>query len=220
MLISGTRSAVFVAIVGIAFFVVLSKNFKLFCTATLVLLAFVGMLKFTTIGDNNSMIHRMRTAFDPEDASLNVRMTNQKAMQSYMSEVPWGIGFGRDGTNVPSNNKYRLLATTPTDSTVIHLWTRTGYIGVSIFILVYVAAMIGGAYIILFKIKDKELRGLLAALLCGAASMMVAGYGNQVYMQYPNGLLIFGCETIVYLGPYIDKRITQEKKEKEALAHE
>ena len=220
MLISGTRSAVFVAIIGVAMSVVLSKNFKLFCVSSVVLIAFVGMLKFTLIGDNNPMIHRMRTAFDPEDASLAVRTANKKAMRSYMNEIPWGIGLGRGEGNVPNNNKYYLVATTPPDSTLVYIWVRTGIIGIILYMFLFVATMAGGAYIILFKIKDKELRSLLTAMLCGAASMMVAGYGNEVYTQYPNPLLIFGCETIVYLGPYIDKRIAQEKKEKEELAHE
>lgn len=88
-------------------------------------------------------------------------------------------------------------------------------IGLTIYLLLFVAAMIGGCYIVLFKIKNKELRGILTAMLCGAACMMVAAYGNNIYLQYPNGLLIFGCETLVFLGPYFDKQLSKQKEEKE-----
>jgi len=216
MMIAGTRSALFVALAGFLLYTLLSKNWKLFLLSTSLIIATVGFLKFTTIGDSNRLVHRMRTAFDPQDASLQVRLGNQKAMKAYMREAPWGIGLGREGSNVPVNNKYRLVSTTATDSTLVYIWTRTGIIGLILYLLLYAATMIGGCYIVLFKIKNKELRGILTAMLCGAACMMVAAYGNNIYLQYPNGLLIFGCETLVYLGPYLDRQLTQQKKEENA----
>ncbi len=215
LMIAGTRSALFVALAGFVLYTLLSKNWKLFLSSTLLIILAIGFLKFTTIGDSNRLIHRMRTAFDPKDASLQVRLENQKAMKAYMKEAPWGIGMGRDASNVPVNNKYRLVSITATDSTLVYIWTRTGIIGLTIYLLLYVVTMIGGCYIVLFKIKNKELRGILTALLCGAACMMVAAYGNLIYLQYPNGLLIFGCETLVYLGPYFDRQLTKQKEEKE-----
>lgn len=215
LIIAGTRSALFVALAGFVLYTLLSKNWKMFLTSVILITATIGFLKFTTIGDDNRLIHRMRTAFDPKDASLQVRLENQKAMKAYMKEAPWGIGIGRSGNNVPSTNKYWLVATTASDSTLVDLWIRTGSIGITIYLLLYVVTMIGGCYIVLFKIKHKELRGILTALLCGAACMMVAAYGNNIYLQYPNGLLIFGCETLVYLGPYFDRQLTKQKEEKE-----
>lgn len=215
MIISGTRSALFVALAGFVLYTLLSKSWKLFLLSISVIVLAIGFLKFTTIGDDNRLIHRMRTAFDPEDASLQVRLENQKAMKAYMKEAPWGIGLGRDGSNVPINNKYHLVSTTATDSTLVYIWVRTGAIGLTIYLLLFVATMIGGCYIVLFKIKNKELRGILTAMFCGAACMMVAAYGNNIYLQYPNGLLIFGCETLVFLGPYFDKQLTKQKEDKE-----
>lgn len=215
LMIAGTRSALFVALAGFVLYTLLSKNWKLFLFSLSLIIAIIGFLKFTTIGDENRLVHRMRTAFDPNDASLQVRLENQKAIKSYMKEAPWGIGIGRDGSNVPVTNKYRLVSTTATDSTLVYIWTRTGIIGLSIYLLLFVATMIGACYIVLFKIKNKELRGILTAFVCGAACMMVAGYSNLIYLQYPNGLLIFGCETLVFLGPYFDKQLTKQKEEKE-----
>ena len=215
LMISGTRSAIFVALAGFVLYTLLSKSWKLFLFSLSIIILAIGFLKFTTIGDENRLVHRMRTAFDPTDASLQVRLENQKAMKAYMKEAPWGIGLGRDESNVPINNKYRLVSTTATDSTLVYIWTRTGVIGLTIYLLLFVATMIGGCYIVLFKIKNKELRGILTAMLCGAACMMVAAYGNNIYLQYPNGLLIFGCETLVFLGPYFDKQLSKQKEEKE-----
>jgi len=44
--------------------------------------------------------------------------------------------------------------------------------------------------------------------------MIVAAYGNNIYSQYPNTLLVFGVQTLVFMGPYFDRQILAEKKQK------
>lgn len=53
--------------------------------------------KFTTIGNNNYQINRMRTAFDSDDASLNVRLQNQILFANYLKSRPIGGGVGHAG---------------------------------------------------------------------------------------------------------------------------
>lgn len=216
MMISGTRSALLVAIAGFLLYTLLAKNIKLFIMSTLFLVATVGVLKYTTIGDSNRLIHRMRTAFDPEDASLQVRLTNQKAIKSYMSEAPWGIGIGMGmgADQLPQNNKYWIVSVTAPDSTLVYIWMRTGAIGILVFLFVLCMAVAAQCFIVLFKIKDPQLRGMLTAFTCGGACMIVAAYGNFIYHQYPNTLLVWGLQTLVFMGPYFDKQIAVEKEKK------
>ena len=171
----------------------------------------------------------MRTAFDPEDASLQVRLNNQKAIKSYMSEAPWGIGMGvgMGADQLPQNNKYWIVSVTPSDSTLVYIWMRTGVVGLVLFLLLMSLAVVAESFIVLFRIRNKELRGILTAFTCGSACMLVAAYGNNIYTQYPNTLLVFGLQTLVFMGPYFDRQITSEKekalvqkereKEKDAL---
>ena len=72
-------------------------------------------------------------------------------------------------------------------------------------------------YIVFFKIRDPELRGLLAGLVSGSTAMVAAGYANQIMLQFPNCFLFFGQLMIVYLGPDIDKRMRKQQKEKDKL---
>jgi hypothetical protein len=45
-------------------------------------------------------------------------------------------------------------------------------------------------------------------------SQQLGGYGNQVLMQFPNGLVFYGGLTIVYVLPWIEKEwIEWESKE-------
>ena len=216
LMISGTRTALIVAISGFVLYTVLSKNVKLFLTSCTLLILAVGFLKFTTIGNGNQFIRRMRTAFDPEDASLQVRLDNQKAIKSYMKEAPWGIGIGigMGADQLPQNNKYWLVSITPSDSTLVYVWMRTGAIGIIVYLLVLCLAIVVESFIVLFRIRDKQLRGILTAFTCASACMIVAAYGNNIYSQYPNTMLVFGVQTLVFMGPYFDRQILAEKKQK------
>lgn len=216
MMISGTRTALIVAISGFVMYTLLSKNIKLFLVSCSFLAVSVGVLKYTTIGESNQFVRRMRTAFDPEDASLQVRLINQKAIKSYMKEAPWGIGLGigMGSDQLPQNNKYWIVSVTAPDSTLVYIWMRTGAVGITIFMLVLTLAVVAESFIVLFRIKNEELRGKLTAFTCGCACMIVAAYGNFIYHQYPNTLLVFGLQTLVFMGPYFDKQITAEKNQK------
>ena len=220
MFVSGTRTALIVAIAGFFIYTLLSKNVKLFLISFCFLATSIGILKYTTIGESNRMISRMRTAFDPEDASLQVRLTNQRAIKAYMKEAPWGIGmgWGMGEYNLPQNNKYWIVSITAPDSTLVYLWMRTGAIGITVFMLVSVLAIIANSYIVLFRIRNPQLRGVLTAFTCGSACMLVAGYGNFIYHQYPNALLIYGLQTLVFMGPYFDKQLTEQQAFKQLVS--
>jgi hypothetical protein len=53
--------------------------------------------KFTMIANGNDQVRRMRTAFDPNDASLQVRLDNQKILKGYLDSRPFGGGIGHAG---------------------------------------------------------------------------------------------------------------------------
>lgn len=213
MLISGTRAAIAVPIVGLAGFLFLSKNWKMATIIGLLLFSGVGILKYTTIGESNRLIRRMRTVFDTDDASLQVRFENQKALRTYMSKVPFGIGIGVNRGVLPPQNKYYFVATCAPDSSLVDLWIQMGVVGLIIFLLIQAGIFIAGSYIILFKIRSPEIRGPLTAMLCGCAGMLVASYGNMVYFQFPNGIIMYSCLTFIFLGPYFDRQyIAQHEK--------
>ena len=54
---------------------------------------------------------------------------------------------------------------------------------------------------------------MLTAFTCASACMIVAAYGNNIYSQYPNTLLVFGLQTLVFMGPYFDRQIAAKKEQ-------
>lgn len=202
---SGTRTALPCAGVGFFLYIFLSKSFKIAIPFTILFAIGVFFLVFTNIGNGNQQIRRMRSAFDKKDASANLRSINQATMKKYMKEAPWGIGVGMGMDNVPANNKYRRMATIAPDSEYVFIWLHTGVIGITIFLITTAIILLGACRIVFFKLESPSLRGIGAGLCCAFASQQLGAYGNQVLMQYPNGLVFYGAITIVYILPFIEK---------------
>lgn len=200
---SGTRTAIFCMIAGFLVFLVLSKSFKIIIPSAILGAIFLFILIFTDIGNSNMQIRRMRSAFDKNDASSGVRAINQQVMKKYLKDAPWGIGIGMGYENVPANNKYRRMATIPPDSEYVFIWLRTGIVGISVFLITTIIMLAGACYNVFFKIKSRSLMGIGAGLCGHFVAMQLGGYGNQVLMQFPNGLITYGGLAIVYILPFI-----------------
>lgn len=209
LLISGTRSAIAVPIVGLFLFLFLSKSWKICAIAGILLFGGVGTLKYTRIGENNRLIRRMRTVFDAKDQSMQTRFENQKALNAYMSEIPFGIGMGVENGVLPPQNKYYFVSICPADSSLVDIWKQMGIIGLCVFLGLHAILFIAGSYILLFHIRNPEIRGPLTGMLCGCAGILTASYANMVYFGFPNGMLIYTCFTFVFLGPSLDKQYTE-----------
>ena len=205
MFASGTRTAMFCLIIGFMLFLVLSKSVKIMVPTSIVFGLFIAMLMFTKIGDGNSQIRRMRSAFNPDDASANVRDINKQAISKYMKDAPWGIGIGIFEQDIPAWNKFKLVSQIPPDSEYVFIWIRTGWIGVSWFTLCNLVVLFAGCWIVLFRIKNRSLMGMGAAWCASFISLHLGGYANQILMQFPNIVVFYGGMTTVFLFPKIEK---------------
>lgn len=219
---SGTRTALFCFIGGFALYIVLSKSFKIAIPVGLIFGVFVCILAFTNIGQGNDQIRRMRSGFNKDDASANVRTINQQAIKKYIKDAPWGLGLAVNYENVPSNNKYKRLSTIPPDSTLVYFWVQTGVIGLTIFLTTTVILFIAACCIVFFKIKNRSLQGIGSGLCCAFLAIQVGGYANVILLQFPNSLLFYGGLSIVFILPYLesswseleDKRYAKQEEKK------
>lgn len=222
MFASGTRTAIFCMFGGFAVYMVLSKSFKIAISASIIGGLTLFILAFTTIGQGNQQIRRMRSAFNKDDASGNVRAINQETMKKYMKDAPWGIGLGRGYDNVPANNKFNRMATIAPDSEYVFIWLRTGRVGITTFIITMLMMLGGACYIVLFKLKSPSLIGIGGGLCSAFVAIQLGGYANQVLMQFPNCLIFYGGLAIVYILPYLEpawveleeKRLAEQEERK------
>lgn len=217
---SGTRTAIVTLAAGLITYVFLSKSVKIAVPFTIVFAIFAFLLIFTDIGQGNQQIRRMRSAFNKDDASANVRDINQAAIKKYIKDAPWGIGMGMSPDNIPANNKFRKLSAIPPDSEYVFIWVHTGPIGITVFLISMAIMLMGACRIVLFKLKNKTLIGIGGGL-CGAfVSIQLGGYANQVLYQFPNGLTFFGGLAIVYILPYLESDFNEYENKKLAEQEE
>ena len=217
---SGTRTAIACLMAGFITYIFLSKSTKIAIPFSIVFAFFVFILVFTKIGDGNAQIHRMRTAFDKNDASAGTRYYNQQVMKKYLKDAPWGIGIAQGYGSVPANNKYTLMSTIPADSEYVYIWIRTGIIGITTFLICTAIMLLGACWIVLFRLRSPSLRGIGAGMCCAFVSIQLGGYGNQVLMQFPNCLVFYGGLTIVYVLPFIEKEWIEYENKQLAIQEE
>ena len=210
MLISGTRGALFALIVGIFLAILLSKKFKVIIIGGIIALSFLFMLKYTTIGNNNYQIFRLRSALDPKEASLNVRLTNQKILREYLSSRPFGGGLGVIGVWGEAFNKDKFLSTIQPDSYWVKVWAMYGIVGFTIWfgIMMYILGKCCG---IVWNIKNEKLRIKMIALTAGYAGILFCSYGNEVINTAPSSFVVYVSWVFVFISPALEKELKEQE---------
>ena len=210
---SGTRTAMITLLAGFVVYLFLAKSIKILIPSAILGGIFMFILIFTTIGNGNQQIRRMRSAFDKKDASANVRDINKATIAKYIKDAPWGIGIGLNDEDIPAWSHYKIMTSVPPDSEYVFIWVRTGPIGVTVFASCMVMILLGGCFIVLFRLKSPSLIGIGGGLCAAFVSIQLGGYANQILYLYPNGLTFFGGMAIVYVLPYLEPEwIEYEKK--------
>lgn len=217
LFISGTRGALFVPIGGILLFTLLSKNIKLMGATAIFGLCFYIFFAHTYIGEGNPQISRMRTAFRPtEDPSYIVRKENQKKLAEYLKYKPFGEGLGLGGVEA-SRYGNRLTSSIPHDSFYVKIWMETGIVGLVLYLTIYIGSLLRGCYLIMFRIKNEELRGVLTAIACGIFGLMISAYGNAFFAQFPTGFMVILFLSILLNGEHIDQLLTEKLRTKKTI---
>lgn len=204
MLISGTRGALFVIVIGVIMAIALSKRIKILIWGSSIALFFFCILKFTYIGNSNYEIYRLRTSLNPEDASFNIRLINQNKIAAYLENKPFGEGLGVIGHWGREYNKDKYLSTIAPDSYWVKVWAMYGIVGFVIFFSIWMY-WFGKCAGMLWCIKDIQLRTKLSALLAGVTGIFVCSYGNEVMNAMPSLIIIHLSLGTIYVFSSIYK---------------
>ncbi len=206
MMISGTRGAMIVPMIGGVVYLIVRKNIKVLILGGILMSFIYVFFAYTYIGESSYQIARMRTAFRPEeDASYQVRLENRAILKTYLADKPFGGGIGAAGNWGQRFSPQGFLANVATDSWYVQVWAEQGIVGLilHLFILSYIA--LKGLYLIMFRVKSKELAGILGALIAGFAGIMGASYGNGVLGQMPTGALVYLSWSFVFMAQQLDR---------------
>jgi O-Antigen ligase len=213
MIISGTRGAMSIPLAGFMTFFILRKNIKVLSYGVaLIALVFV-FFKFTTIGQGNDQIRRMRTAFDTNDGSLQVRLVNQRMLSKYLASRPFGGGIGHGGVKAQKYLPNAFLSQVATDSWYVLVWVEQGVVGLLLHLFILFYVVVRASYKVMFRIRDPLLKLKISALISGMVGVMVASYGNAVLGAMPTGMLIYTSMAIMLSSEILDKPETETAPE-------
>ncbi|MGA3014556.1 MAG: O-antigen ligase family protein, partial [Bacteroidales bacterium] len=204
MALSGTRGAVVVPLAGFAYFLILRKSGVMMISGMMLLLLVFVFFKFTYIGQGNTFIRRMRTAFNPDDPSLQVRLENQKKLRVYLATRPFGGGIGLAGVKAKAYLPDAFLSNIATDSWYVMIWAEQGIVGLTLHLFILFYILIKGSVKIMFRIRDPILKLKMSALASGMMGVMVASYGNAVLGTMPTCLLIYTSMALLLNSEKLD----------------
>lgn len=208
LMISGTRSAVVIPIVGLIIYLILCKNVKHILVGGGILVGSLFFLTQTEIGNGNALIRRMRSTFDyQQDASYQLRVTEKRQMSLLLKEKPFGIGLGLSGRSAKRFQITTPLAKYHPNSTHTARWIETGIVGLILYFVLLFLVLLKATYTTIFVIKDKKIRGIMIAFIAGISGVLVAEYANTA-SAHPNEMIMSILYALLFTLPYFDKTTT------------
>lgn len=206
MFISGTRSALVIPAAGVMTYLILIKDFRKMIPVGLFFGLAVFILACTDIGQGNTTIRRARTVFHKdEDQSYIIRKQNRETLKTYMKELPFGNSLGMSAGRGQKYGDYSPISDIPTDSWFVQLWVETGVIGQCIYFALMIFLFIKAGLTVWNHIDDYEIKGYAAAMLSGVAGLFVMSSNNEVFTQFPNGVLVYTCFGLIFICPQLQK---------------
>jgi hypothetical protein len=209
--ISGTRGALAVPAVGVIVYLITSRNFKLLAMGVIAIGVVFYILKFTFMFQGVEQVARMRTALNPDDPSLQTRLSNQRKFGAYLRSRPFGGGIGTAGFWGERFSPHTFLAQTATDSWYVKIWAENGIVGLCIHVGV-LAFTLGKAGVIVWRLRNPILRQKMLAFYASIAGIIFSSYGNQVFGQMPTGMIMAVMIPLMFLAPQWDDPPPEDKK--------
>ncbi len=210
MFISGTRGAMFIPVGAVMLYLFVIKNIRMLVIVGMMAGGAFIFLKYTNIGNGVYAISRMRSAFDPEDASFQVRLDNQRLFREYLSTRPFGGGVGTTGAFGERFSPDTFLAKVPTDSGYVQVWAECGIVGLVLYLFMWLWIVYKGLTIIWYKLKDPWLKNTMTAFVCGVAGMLVANYGNAIITQVPSSFVLYTIIVFIFISPELEKQLNND----------
>ena len=204
MVLSGTRGAIVIPIIGFGVYFVLSKNFKVLLLGSIVGGTVMYLLVFTFVAHGLAPVRRMRTAFQSDDKSYLVRLENRANLEVYLKKRPFGGGVGSAGVWGNRFSPGTFLADFQTDGHYVRIKAETGFVGLYLFLILH-GIIVAKMIYITFTLKNKKLQNAMNGLTAGAISVLVANYSAAVTVALPTNIILYWSMAVVYMSPLWDK---------------
>lgn len=198
MMLSGSRGPLAIIGVGGMLYLIMSKKLGITIFGSAMGGGFFVFLKYTTILQGNYNVARLRSALDPNDASLLVRKAKEAMLSVYMANKPIGGGIGSAGMWGERFAPGSFLANTPTDGLYSRIWMETGIVGLYLYLGVFAVLTVYMGYR-LWNLPNGLLKQKVVAMYCGFVGLLVASYVNELITQVPISIISYTTPALVIL---------------------
>ncbi len=202
MVFSGTRSSFIIIPIYYFIKVLISRNPKLWASLLFAGVVLFGVARMPT---NNYHMLRIQSVFKAsEDKSYQIRANNRKMITPWIMSHPIGGGLGSTGVWGQRFSPGTFLANFPPDSGIIRVAVELGWIGLIIFLLIYIISFIKGvrAY---WQMPKGPHRIRVAGILCMLPPLGVVEMGQEVAGVFPMSLLFWVLLGLLFVNIRLSK---------------
>ena len=188
MAYAGSRTPFVLVPLALVFYVLITmKKEVLIGGALMLMVGTVFVLKSTS----NPVIFRIQSAFRPtKDASVQVRLENQRIIQPYIRTHPIGAGLGSTGVWGERFSPHTWLAGFAHDSAFVRVAVEMGWIGLIIYLIYFFIVMRVTLYYY-FRVRDPVIRTIYQALAVTFFLVMLASYPQEVITILPTSMIFY-----------------------------
>ncbi len=195
MVYSGTRTSFVIPPVFFFTKVIISRNKKLYMSLVLGIMAMIILAK---VPSSNYQVQRIQSVFKAkEDKSYQIRAANRAMITPWVLKHPIGGGLGSTGVWGQRFSPGTFLANFPPDSGIIRVAVELGWIGLSIFLLIYFQAFFKGVKG-LWKMGSRKHKDKVESIICSLPAWGLVEMGQEVAGVFPMSLLFWVFLAILF----------------------
>ncbi len=193
---SGTRTAIALVAVGVAFYIIIMLHNRKALLASASLVVFGAALIFGPF--YGGTITRLRSTFKAsDDPSMAVRDYKRLAFQEYIQAHPIGGGLYTVGHNGARYSPgHPLAGKWDPDSGYLLTALETGWVGLLIFLALFFCVILQGINNF-FALKDPVLRTYLLVYLVPFMALSVAHFTQDAMFAKPINVVVFATYALV-----------------------
>jgi putative inorganic carbon (hco3(-)) transporter len=195
MAYAGTRTAYFIFTAGAVIYLLMTiMNRSTLITACGLVMLFAVIMWGPIYG--NATVNRIRSTFNTDDSSLEVRDMNRANIQPYIHSHPIGGGLATSGVQGLQYNPGHFLAGFPPDSGFVKSAVETGWVGLFLQCALYCLILLAGLRVY-YQSQDKVSRNYCLATVVTLFSFVISQYGQVSIGQIPDCFLFYSLLAII-----------------------
>ena len=201
---AGSRTPIVIFPAGVAFFVMLRPTKPiLFISAIFFTFGTLAMMK----SSSNPVLHRIQSSFRPsEDASMQLRIENQRMIQPFIRKHPLGTGLGTTGVWGRRFVPDFWGAYFAHDSGLVRIAMEAGYIGLVLYLIFLGTILISGirSY---FRCRDHTIKTLILGIVIVMFCLTVASYPQEAIPMLPTSLVFYVLLACMVRLDFLDRQL-------------